>query len=458
MAWCTTAVIVFLAVLSINCESIGNAENNDNDLVICDKNCQLMLTKFHEQNRFIKLMCRDDATLVVKVQNEEEEISGASYMLTVSNRDKTKLPPKTVHLLKKQFAAITHLQPHTKYNISAALLNENYQYTVRQYFMEFETLEENYVPGSVANIYMMDMLKNTNGSGVDVFIVWDPNEDRTCSYKILLDADYDSYDSSVIEFDPEGLFDHELKQLEFDRKYAIAIQAYNLKNETLKSKIWWHFFTTPTCLELYKDNVSFCAPIHPENITVTFDLTTENLYTFNVSWQQPATFPDYYTLDIICPESGLRNFLTISNGTTNSVQLTDVEINGIDFQLFLTAHSSRGESSSTYYGRIELTDQPPIEDYFWLYVAAFISVPPIVAIFLIAIVVILNRDQEETPVKKANIYLHQELTKDSALKSSSGMSAVKNPECGNNKDENTITVMNSLSLNEVEAKLGHQVV
>lgn len=408
MGSCTVAVIIFIVAVSINCES---TVNNDNESAKCDEKCRSNLIKFHEQNRFVKLICRDDTTLVVEIENElgeaqANEKTGETFMLTVNNRDESKLPPKSVYLIKTPIATVKNLKSHSSYNVSADLLNEHYQYTARSYFMEFQTLEENYVPGDVTNIYTEDFALSANGKGVDVVISWDPSEDRTCSYNLLFhsrDTSYEIDDFSVREFStPEELYRHELKQLAFATEYAIGIEALNTKNASLKSEIWWHVITTPSCLELFKDSATLCDPYRLENITVEVDSLADNRYNFNISWKKPAIFPDYYSIDIIDYESGLRQMLNLSDGTFNSVQFTDVEIQGLDFELFLTAHSSDGGSSTMYRGKIDPTIiyQPPNVEYSALQIGAFIA-GPILAI-LVIVLVKLKLNQHAKSIRAQN--------------------------------------------------------
>ncbi|XP_037051902.1 tyrosine-protein kinase receptor torso-like [Bradysia coprophila] len=362
MDWCTVVVIIsFIVAGSINCESI--ADNGS--------------AKHHEQNRFVKLICRDDTTIVVGIENEFGEAHmigkiGETYMVIINNRDESKLPPKTVYLIKKPIAVVKNLIPLTSYNISADLMKGDFQYTAKKLFMEFQTLDQNYVPGNVTNIYTDEFLLSADGNGVDVTVSWDPNEDRTCAYSLFFHTrDYNPENElfSVREFNqnhPEELFRHELKQLQFGTEYAIGVQALNVKNETLKSTIWWHVITTPSCLELNKNNGTLCSPYHPENITVEVESTTDNKrYNFNVTWHMPTVFPNYYTLDIIDYESGLRQIFNVSNGTTNSVQLNNIEVNGLNFEIFVTAHSTGGESTGFYRGKIDpaIIYQQPSADY-----------------------------------------------------------------------------------------------
>lgn len=371
---------MFIVAVSTNCES--NAKSDS-------------LTKFHKQNRFLNLICRDDTMLVVEIEREfdetqEFEQSDETYMVAINNRDQSKLPQKTVYLIKKPILTISNLRSQTSYNISANRMNEHFQYTARNFFMEFQTLEENYIPGNITNIYIEDFVMSADGNGVDVGISWDPSEDRTCAYNLLFHSrDFNSENEvfSVRELNqPEQLYRHELKQLAFGTEYAIGVQALNTKNATLKSEIWWHVITTPTCLELSRDNVTLCAPYHPENITVIVEsMAIENRYSFNVSWKIPDHYPNYYTLNIIDYESGLRQIFNISNGTTNSVQLANVEIKGLDFELFLEAHSNGGESSTIYRGKIDpsIAFIPSISQYSMSEVFMFV-LGVVLAVFVVA--------------------------------------------------------------------------
>ncbi len=140
----------------------------------------------------------------------------------------------------------------------------------------------------------------------------------------------------------------------FGAEYAIGVEALNTKNETLKSEIWWHTITTPSCLEFNRDNISVCAPYHPENISVTVEnMAATNRYKLNISWEINGNYPDNYTLKIIDYQSRSPQIFNISNGTTQSVHLTDVQINGMDFELFLTAHSTGGNSTIIHREKID---------------------------------------------------------------------------------------------------------
>ncbi|KAJ6637170.1 Tyrosine-protein kinase receptor torso [Pseudolycoriella hygida] len=405
MDWFKVAVLIYIVSATTNCDNI---KNHRKKLVQCDNGkCISNLTKFHVQNRFLKLVCRDDTTLVVAVQNEYGEVKvGETYMITINTRDESKLPPKKFYLIRKPIITITNLYPETLYSVSADALDGLFQYTARSYFMEFKTLKENYIPNNVTDIYTEDFSLSSSGNGVDVTIWWDPSEERTCSYNILFHSTDSTDEKATVLFheinNTEEMFRHELKELKFGAKYQIGITAFNRKDPRRKSEIWWHAINVPTCLELLKGNVTLCSPYYPENVKVEVKSTAYNRYKLNVHWDQPASFPNFYTLQLIDYKSqSKQNFYNI-NGTISSVELSDVEINGLDFELFLTAHSTGGNSSTIYYGQIDHTtiNQPSNDDFSTMHIILFVAAPILASLLLLFVK--LKLDQHIKSIRAQN--------------------------------------------------------
>lgn len=310
--------------------------------------------ELNKQNRLVKLICRDDTMLLIGIENrcgELEKIAEVSeaYQLKVIQFDKNKILSQRIYLMTKPIKKIENLQPNTTYKISATFLDKDHQYLAKDYYMEFETLKKDYIPGNVTSFHTGDFSLSADGKSLDVDVLWDPSADRTCANTLYVAH---QNDVTVHKFNvTQALCRHHVRDLKFGTEYSIGIRASNTKNETLQSSILYKFIKTPSCLEWSKNNLSSCAPYKPENITVKTYRVTESRYKFKISWNNPPHNPDYYTVDINGCELNLRHVFH-TNGKVNSIRSEDIEIIGSHFELIVSAHSSGGKSSTIYNGSI----------------------------------------------------------------------------------------------------------
>lgn len=90
-------------------------------------------------------------------------------------------------------------------------------------------------------------------------------------------------------------------------------------------------------------------PETPSEITSTVKMSSKNLYNIDVTWMKPEISPDYYLIEISDRNMKVENFdvkVVTQNvtGVTTGVYFSDVEINGIFYEICVTAFSKKGSS------------------------------------------------------------------------------------------------------------------
>jgi len=210
-----------------------------------------------------------------------------------------------------------------------------------------------YIPGEVKD-YTYDFSLSANGNGLDVSMLWEPNEERTCHYKLYMygNLDLDLIKSEVINMKnfSKNLYRYNLKELNFGMEYKVGIAAENV--ETRKtSLILWRSIKAPSCTDWFKNELSQCAK--PRNVTVEFYRVAEYLYKFDIFWEHPTLNPDFYTIKISGLDSNATLLFQTLNGKINSIQSGLIEIVDSNFELQVTAHSVDSQSRTTLRGNLD---------------------------------------------------------------------------------------------------------
>lgn len=372
MKW---VVIYFVICTIVSTISESDLDINNVTAANCNGEYESAI-ELNKQNRLMKLICRDDTTLVIAIKNhcwetevitEKQEI----YKISVHQKDAHDYRRRPI-LTNQSIARIEDLKPNTKYAISATFLDEYYQYLAKEYFMEFQTLPMDYIPIIVESISTNNFSLSESGNGLDVEVLWYPSADRTCAYKLYVCDQNDCSEYIILQQmnSSEELYRHHLKDLKFETNYGIVILPSKLKTEILHQRQQlnrYDYIATPSCLEWSKNDLSLCAPYKPNNIIVEAYHVTQSRYILEISWDSPPQHPDYYTVHITEWESDLRYIDTI-NGRVNLIQTDVMEIIGLDFELIITAHSLGGKTSSIFVGNIYQPKiyQPSVDESYTL--------------------------------------------------------------------------------------------
>lgn len=78
-------------------------------------------------------------------------------------------------------------------------------------------------------------------------------------------------------------------------------------------------------------------------------MSSKNFYNIDVTWKKPEISPDYYIIEISDRNMKIENYdvkVVVQNvtGTKIGVYFSDVEINGIFYEVIVTAFSKKGSS------------------------------------------------------------------------------------------------------------------
>ncbi|GLH08284.1 Tyrosine-protein kinase receptor torso [Gryllus bimaculatus] len=148
---------------------------------------------------------------------------------------------------------------------------------------------------------------------VNISIKWEPNEeDMTCDYKVLY---WNLHGEKLEETDVHMEFSYLLPNLYFNNSYrAYVISGDDEKNNWGKEMAILSF-STPSCLDVWNNNLSICNPPPPKKINIHFLRVDLNNFDMNISWIPDKILPEQYAVfmsDVENPKQ--RNELKFVNG------------------------------------------------------------------------------------------------------------------------------------------------
>lgn len=93
----------------------------------------------------------------------------------------------------------------------------------------------------------------------------------------------------------------------------------------------------------------FSDPETPSEITSTVKMSSKNIYNIDVTWKKPEISPDYYLVEISdrnmkMEENDVKVVVQNVTGIKTGVYFSDVEINGIFYEIIVKAFSKKGSS------------------------------------------------------------------------------------------------------------------
>ncbi|XP_046387602.1 uncharacterized protein LOC124157146 [Ischnura elegans] len=151
---------------------------------------------------------------------------------------------------------------------------------------------------------------------LNVEVLWEPNEDMSCSYNLAWF--YASGNGVKSIRPPKAYFQTLLKGFEYSTSYTLGIrtvyperdEAGNLEGESEEKCI---YFTTPSCADVRNQTLEICSPPTPENITYELtlngDIDGSPLYDLKIMW----SLPDY-----VLQRSGLMTVVVLIPGYEES--------------------------------------------------------------------------------------------------------------------------------------------
>ncbi|KAG4071503.1 hypothetical protein HA402_011657 [Bradysia odoriphaga] len=307
----------------------------------------------------INLRCRDDTSLVIEIVDGNASDSNHFGQFDYSHKENAKgnlyivkiehsytFAEKILYITDSTLIPIKELIPNVTYNITVTLMLPNYQYTNAVHLDLIKTLPLEYTANKIEKSEYKLEVSKTSTKMFDVFIAWDPAEDRTCHYQIILydrnDKDGDFQTKSISK--PELLYHYVIRNQTFGAAApVVGIRGSNRLGDE-SSVIDWIEIQTPTCWDWYPDdvNLEICPPYPPTNISVQSSFSFPNLYRMNVSWDKPERQPRSY--QILISNSNNSYTRNVSGESTNEV-FEDVQLFGDRYYVQVTAFSLGGEIS-----------------------------------------------------------------------------------------------------------------
>ncbi|KAJ6642246.1 Tyrosine-protein kinase receptor torso [Pseudolycoriella hygida] len=280
-------------------------------------------TRRNASNYRIKLHCRDDTSLVVRIIGENETESGNPeysqpkkangdlYMVKVERGNL--ISEKILYITDSPLIQIKNLTSNTTYTITASVMHSNYQYTNAVASLSTETLAEGYIPETVKSAKVTDFtISNMSNKTLDTFLFWEPGSDQTCHYFIY---NSNAEPELINEKLPELLYQYPIGNLKFGLHDQVYIEAIS-RTKAPSVNITRVDIRTPTCWEWYPNdtNLEICEPSKPTSLVATAIFISSNAYRVNVSWDKPQREPLSYLIYIM--DSNVTHEVNVSGDKT----------------------------------------------------------------------------------------------------------------------------------------------
>ncbi|XP_063230535.1 tyrosine-protein kinase receptor torso [Bacillus rossius redtenbacheri] len=287
------------------------------------------------------LLCRSfqdgDALLGVQWTGPAHALA---YVVEVRQEEEASWVPQTTSVEWR--TSITGLLPETRYKVRVRGLAADGQVGPAAESDWILTLADDHEPEPVTDVSVA--VEEATESGVNALVSWTPASDVPCFYEVVAfpDRDY-MYISNEVQYSFETRM-----ALEFEVSYNVTVRA---KDGDLRSEsaLAWAHFTSPSCLQALRYNLTVCRPEAVQiNVTET-ELDEwrdgQRLYDVQVSWARPAAEPELYvvTLAVIEPREDEQR-LNVT-GNTTSVWLRGVAL-GDRYNVLVSACSTAGCSES----------------------------------------------------------------------------------------------------------------
>ncbi|XP_021699627.1 tyrosine-protein kinase receptor torso isoform X1 [Aedes aegypti] len=264
------------------------------------------------------------------------------------------LGDRTVYMTNASIVKIENLMPNKRYNITATVLTSNREYVYVGERPQFRTLSDDYTPGNITKIDIIDFRTNNQDSEkLDALVTWQPAPDKTCHYEILYHASHlQDYHSKTVDVQKE-LYKHTITALELNSEYYLGIRAKNIRNSSKESELKWHTFHTPSCVDWHNSSV-ICAPESVSNVQVSTLYLSGDNYQFNITWDKPRFTPDNYivrifdlSLDTNTDDEPSHSFMRNVSGDATALLIDSLAIHGARYELVISAYANNRSSHTT---------------------------------------------------------------------------------------------------------------
>ncbi|CAK9807810.1 Tyrosine-protein kinase receptor torso [Anthophora plagiata] len=193
---------------------------------------------------------------------------------------------------KGSIATFTNLVPGMKYRYR--LYNLTKEGISRPEISKwFTTYEVDYKPLPVKNVTLLRIeADKTNKCNLRAEVAFEPAEDRSCNYDVLVWGE--EHDLSNFHIEQMSVFQFQLNDLKFNRRYNVSVSSFNGDSEI--SYATAIKFDTLSCLEYCNDFMA-CAPESVKGLRAEHTYNGE-FDELKIYWNKSSQDPDNYTIEI----------------------------------------------------------------------------------------------------------------------------------------------------------------
>lgn len=328
-----------------------------------------------QDNFFLKLVCRTESKLSFRinwVHHSRDTVNGSdapnvTFVIKINKKDNSL--SSLIYLSDESFFTIPDLENNTEYLISTLAMHANGDYSHIVTDENFRTLRRGYQPSKMGEVMLKGFHQQPDDwRRVAADIEWQPSAELNCYFDLI----YFSLQSVTLEppepvhfRDPSQLYTYTIPNLEIGEQFRVGLRTINDKNH-LESPVVWLILQTPSCLDWFNYNYTFCAPLKPSNLSVTQQHFKQNILALNVSWSLPKYLPDNYTLHILdLHEKHDRAKFNVDRNASY-YYISNITIRGDSFEVHLVAHTQGGKNVTA-----QLLIKTPLES--WLKVRTLIK-------------------------------------------------------------------------------------
>lgn len=184
-----------------------------------------------------------------------------------------------------------------------------------------------------------------SGDHVNVSVHWEPAaDDMSCDYKIAYWAPYESKSVDVME--SHMVFQEILPNLKFNTTYDVTIYSTHLGHNRIDYEFrgsYNYTFVTPSCLQLWDNNLTICSPPPPVNLGMEFLDVGEDSFALNVTWEHGFIVPEGYIVILKDLQNSSISVEQKLTGNITSTQFRNIEVSKY-YQVRVSALSKGGQS------------------------------------------------------------------------------------------------------------------
>ncbi|XP_037904805.1 tyrosine-protein kinase receptor torso-like [Hermetia illucens] len=364
----------------------------------------------------LKLICRSDTSLFIgaDLDLKFENLDSIVFQIYELYAPETTRP---VYYLQDKLVSnmkFDNLSESTSYTVSVAAYNRKAELIGKSKEYWFETLSSKYAPGKPKNLRLQNItIDENNPKAVKARISWEPAGNKNCDFEVVtIMGDYIRSNGGT-----HGIFYSEVANVEMGTTFHVGIEGKRPNASHLQGKPTWREFTVPSCLEMYPDNLTICAPPEPQGLNFQLSYFYFGSLSIDITWDTPRLLPDYYKLSIsvLSPDMKTSTIRYFVSGEKNRFLVNHFSGDGLNVEIQLKAYSKGGFSSAIVGGSLSEIKENALDNYIRFFIMPLGVV--IVFVFLILFVAcLILKIQKENSELNAKINIHRKKIMAKALR------------------------------------------